>query len=134
MVAMILSRIIGYVRDMVIYARFGQNNLTDAYNAAFSIPDFLYLLVGGALSSALFRYFQLYSYQKETGMLHDFNIIIILMLVGIGLGIIRPRPHSHPVPVFPENVADGNYDQDNVFTGLGLKRDIHGNPIPITTF
>ena len=44
--------------DVVIYAEFGQNRITDAYNAAFSIPDFLYmLLVGGALSSAFIPVF-----------------------------------------------------------------------------
>ncbi len=54
MITMVVSRILGYLRDVFIYASFGQNNLTDAYNAAFSIPDFLYMvLVGGALSSAL---------------------------------------------------------------------------------
>ena len=43
MITMVVSRILGYLRDVFIYASFGQNNLTDAYNAAFSIPDFLYM-------------------------------------------------------------------------------------------
>ncbi|MBQ3180314.1 MAG: murein biosynthesis integral membrane protein MurJ, partial [Firmicutes bacterium] len=48
MLTTIASRILGYLRDVLIFAKFGQNNLTDAYNAAFSIPDFLYMiLVGG---------------------------------------------------------------------------------------
>ena len=61
MICMVISRILGYVRDVVIYAQFGQNRLTDAYNAAFSVPDFLYqLLVGGALSSAFIPVFSSY--------------------------------------------------------------------------
>ncbi len=40
MLSTIASRILGYLRDVLIFAKFGQNNLTDAYNAAFSIPDF----------------------------------------------------------------------------------------------
>lgn len=94
MVAMVLSRLIGYVRDMVIYAQFGQNNLTDAYNAAFSIPDFLYyLLVGGALSSAFIPVFTGYVATKKQDDAWRvastiFNIIIILMLAGIVLGEI----------------------------------------------
>ena len=52
MVTTLLARFLGYVRDVVIYYWFGQNYITDAYNAAFSIPDFIYmLLVGRALSS-----------------------------------------------------------------------------------
>ncbi|QNB46166.1 murein biosynthesis integral membrane protein MurJ [Thermanaerosceptrum fracticalcis] len=94
MVAMVLSRIIGYVRDMVILARFGQNKFTDAYNAAFSIPDFLYyLLVGGALSSAFIPVFSSYiaTQKEEDGWRVAstiFNIVIILMLVGITIGFI----------------------------------------------
>lgn len=113
MLAMVFSRIIGYVRDMVIYAQFGQNNLTDAYNAAFSIPDFLYyLLVGGALSSAFIPVFSGYIARgkEEDGWRVAstiFNIIIILMLVGITLGIIfAPTLVRILVPGFtPENIA-----------------------------
>lgn len=113
MFAMVLSRLIGYVRDMVIYASFGQNNLTDAYNAAFSIPDFLYyLLVGGALSSAFIPVFSSYIaiHQEEDGW-HVastiFNIIIILMLAGVSLGIIfAPTLIRILVPGFsPANIA-----------------------------
>ena len=112
MVAMVLSRIIGYVRDMVIYFRFGQNNLTDAYNAAFSIPDFLYyLLVGGALSSAFIPVFSGYiATNKEEDGWHVastiFNIIMILMVCGIGLGMVFAPALRILVPGFtPENIA-----------------------------
>lgn len=112
MIAMILSRIIGYVRDMVILAKFGQNNLTDAYNAAFSIPDFLYyLLVGGALSSAFIPVFSGYIATKEEEegwqvASSIFNIIVILMLIGISMGLIfTPQLIRLLVPGFtPENM------------------------------
>ncbi|HAA09194.1 MAG: murein biosynthesis integral membrane protein MurJ, partial [Syntrophomonadaceae bacterium] len=52
MVTVILSRVLGYGREVALYTLFGQNYITDAYRAAFSIPDLIYmLLVGGALSS-----------------------------------------------------------------------------------
>ncbi|MDD2401384.1 MAG: murein biosynthesis integral membrane protein MurJ [Clostridia bacterium] len=112
MVAMVFSRIIGYVRDVVIYSSFGQNNLTDAYNAAFSIPDFLYfLLVGGALSSAFIPVFSSYiaTEKEEEGWKVAsiiFNIVIILMLIGSTIGIIfAPTLIRILVPGFtPENI------------------------------
>ncbi|NLW23996.1 MAG: murein biosynthesis integral membrane protein MurJ [Clostridia bacterium] len=94
MIAMILSRIFGYVRDVVIYTHFGQDFRTDAYNAAFSIPDFLYyLLVGGALSSAFIPVFSSYvaTGKEEEGWQVAstiINLVIILMFIGIGLGLI----------------------------------------------
>jgi putative peptidoglycan lipid II flippase len=46
-----LSRVLGFARDWVLAHQVGSNALTDAYNAAFTIPDILnYLLAGGALS------------------------------------------------------------------------------------
>ncbi|KKM11011.1 membrane protein [Clostridiales bacterium PH28_bin88] len=94
MAAMFTSRILGYLRDVVIYARFGQNRITDAYNAAFSIPDFLYmLLVGGALSSAFIPTFSAYvatHREEEAWEVASivFNVIMLLMLVGMAIGLI----------------------------------------------
>ena len=57
-IAMVVARILGYVRDALLYYLFGQNRITDIYNAAFSIPDFIYMiLIGGALSSAFIPVF-----------------------------------------------------------------------------
>ena len=94
MVAMIISRVLGYLRDVVIYAEFGQNRITDAYNAAFSIPDFLYmLLVGGALSSAFIPVFASYiSTDREDEAWEVasivLNLVMTLMLLGIVVGMV----------------------------------------------
>ncbi len=47
----IASRILGYLRETYVAAAFGADGTTDAFMAAFTIPDFFgYLLAGGALS------------------------------------------------------------------------------------
>ncbi|MEW6623584.1 MAG: murein biosynthesis integral membrane protein MurJ [Bacillota bacterium] len=94
MVSMIISRVLGYLRDVVIYYEFGQGRLTDAYNAAFSIPDFLYMiLVGGALSSAFIPVFSSYlanHKEEEAWQVASilFNSIMLLLVVGVTLGLI----------------------------------------------
>ena len=94
MVAMMISRILGYVRDVVIYSKFGQNYYTDAYNAAFSIPDLIYyLLVGGALSSAFIPVISGYvaKDQKEEAwkvVSTVFNTIMIFLLLAIAAGLL----------------------------------------------
>ena len=51
MVTVLLSRILGVLRDAIISHYFGRGPQTDAYNAAFTVPDLLfYLLQSGALS------------------------------------------------------------------------------------
>jgi len=52
-VSILLSRVLGYLREAVLAYRVGAGASTDAYYAAFQIPDLLnYLLAGGALSIA----------------------------------------------------------------------------------
>ena len=94
MMAMLASRLLGYVREIIILAKFGQNSYTDAYNAAFSVPDTLYmLLVGGALSAAFIPIFSSYLARNEEKQgWHSvsiiFNWIMLLMVIGVSLGII----------------------------------------------
>lgn len=94
MIAMLLSRLLGYVRDIIILAKFGQNSYTDAYNAAFSVPDTLYmLLVGGALSAAFIPIFSSYLARQEEkqgwkSVSIIFNWIMLLMVIGVTLGIV----------------------------------------------
>ncbi len=46
-----LSRVIGYVREAYIAYAFGAGPQTDAYVAAFTLPDWLnYIVAGGAAS------------------------------------------------------------------------------------
>ncbi|MGI5911404.1 MAG: murein biosynthesis integral membrane protein MurJ [Syntrophomonadaceae bacterium] len=91
MITVILSRILGYGREVVMYTIFGQNYLTDAYRAAFSIPDFLYmLLVGGALSSAFIPVFssciatnRTDEGWKSASIVFNYTMIILLVLTAI---------------------------------------------------
>lgn len=52
--AVFLSRVIGFLREAFIASRFGAGSQTDAFFAAFTIPDWLnYLVAGGTLSISL---------------------------------------------------------------------------------
>lgn len=54
MAAIMLSRALGLIRDMVISGLFGQGRNTDIYTAAFKVPDLLFYLVAGGVISAAF--------------------------------------------------------------------------------
>lgn len=85
-VSLLLSRVLGTVRDVVIAAMFGQNLTTDAYRIAFQVPDLIFFLVaGGALSSAFIPVFSEYYHtdrQKEAW--HVFGAVTTIMTVAIG--------------------------------------------------
>ena len=50
----LLSRILGFFREWTVAHQVGSNALTDAYYAAFTLPDFLNYLIAGASLSVTF--------------------------------------------------------------------------------
>ena len=57
--SILLSRLVGLVREAVIGRTLGSSAAADAYWSAFVLPDFLnYLLAGGALSIVFIPIFQ----------------------------------------------------------------------------
>jgi putative peptidoglycan lipid II flippase len=85
MASVFLSRILGYARDAVIAYRHGATPETDAYFAAFTIPDFLnYLLAGGALSITFIPIFaRTLAEGKEAEGYHSFSAIATIMGVAM---------------------------------------------------
>lgn len=85
-----LSRVLGLVREAVITGQFGNSTLTDAYFAAFSIPDLLfYLVAGGALSSAFIPVFSEYLHtDREDEAWHIFSVVATVMSIVVAIFIV----------------------------------------------
>lgn len=94
MSSIILSRITGFLRTMLIPSKIGVNSIADAYNIAFLVPDLMYnLLVGGAIAAALIPILSGYieKKQEEDGWkaVGTFiNVIFVGMIFVCTLGII----------------------------------------------
>lgn len=57
----LLSRLVGYLREAIIAAKHGASASTDAYFAAFTLPDLMnYMVAGGALSITFIPIFSSY--------------------------------------------------------------------------
>src|SRR5579885_1340640 len=52
--AILLSRVVGFLREMYIAWAFGATQITDAYNAGFTIPDWVNYLAAGGTASITF--------------------------------------------------------------------------------
>ena len=94
MLASLVSRFLGYFRDVIIYAQIGQNSFTDAYNAAFKIPDAIYtFLVGGALAAAFIPVISSYIAKGQKDEVWHFtsvviNVIALMLLILTTLAFI----------------------------------------------
>jgi putative peptidoglycan lipid II flippase len=76
-----LSRVIGYVREAYIAYAFGAGPQTDAYVAAFTLPDWLnYIVAGGAASITFISiYTRFLAEKRDADAQKTFSIIITVM-------------------------------------------------------
>ena len=90
MVMVMLSRIIGYARELYIAWAFGANKMTDAYNAGFTIPDWVNYLVAGGTASITFVsiYSRFLAEKREADAQKTFSTIITLMTSVVLVGIV----------------------------------------------
>ncbi|HEX8813227.1 MAG TPA: murein biosynthesis integral membrane protein MurJ [Terracidiphilus sp.] len=85
-----LSRVIGYAREAYIAYRFGAGSHTDAYVAAFTLPDFLnYIVAGGAASITFISiYTRFLAEKRDADAQKTFSVIITLMTAVMIVGTI----------------------------------------------
>jgi putative peptidoglycan lipid II flippase len=81
MASVLASRVLGFFRDWTVAHQIGSNATTDAFYAAFTLPDFLnYLVAGGSLSLTFIPVFTRFaSEDREEEAWHVFSTVICAM-------------------------------------------------------
>src|SRR5437588_9075190 len=89
MSAVMLSRVIGYLREAYIAYAFGAASQVDAYVAAFTLPDWLNYIVAGGTASITFIsiYTRFLAEKREAEAQKTFSIIITVMSTVLIIGI-----------------------------------------------
>jgi putative peptidoglycan lipid II flippase len=85
-----LSRLVGFLREMYIAWAFGATVVTDAYNAGFTIPDWVNYLAAGGTASITFIsiYTRFLAEKREEDAQKTFSVVITVMSVVLGVGIL----------------------------------------------
>lgn len=83
MASILLSRFLGFLRDWTLAHQIGSNAITDAYVAAFTLPDFLnYLVAGGSLSITFIPVFAKFAAEnREDEAWHVFSTVMNFMAI-----------------------------------------------------
>ncbi len=120
MVSILLSRVLGLVRDRVVAHQFGQSLQTDVYNAAFTIPDLIqYLIAGGALSSAFIPVFTDYMTQnKRREAWRLFSMVASMTILAVG-GLVCLAEIITP---FLVKVTNDGYSREAIAQTVPLAR------------
>lgn len=90
MASFVLSRVLGFFRDWTVAQQIGSNRATDAYYAAFTLPDFInYLVAGGSLSLTFIPILtRCIAEKREDDGWHVFSTVITLMDIFLVIGIV----------------------------------------------
>jgi len=90
MTTVMLSRVVGYLREAYIAFAFGAGSQTDAYVAAFTLPDFLnYIVAGGAASITFISiYTRFLAEKRDADAQKTFSIIITVMTAVMLVGTL----------------------------------------------
>src|SRR5579862_3613592 len=85
-----LSRVIGYVREAYIAYAFGAGAQTDAYVAAFTLPDWLnYIVAGGAASITFISiYTRFLAENRDADAKKTFSVVITVMTTVMIIGTV----------------------------------------------
>lgn len=116
-IASLVSRVLGIVRNGLLSLQFGAGATTDIYLAAFRIPDFLYgILIMGGISTAFLPLFSdFFSKQEKEAWRFANNLLHVLMVVLLVLSALA----FLGAPALIQLVAPGfSSEQQELTTGL----------------
>src|SRR4029077_11382006 len=90
MAAITLSRLIGYIREAYIAYPFGAGQRTEAYVAAFTLPDWLNYIVAGGTASITFIsiYTRFLAGKRDADAEKTFSVVITVMSAVMIVGTI----------------------------------------------
>lgn len=124
----LFGNLLGLLRERLILANFGFSIQTDAYKAAFALPDFMYfMLIAGTLSVSFIPVFsqRYHGGNKKSAWEVTSSLLNLIGLVGIAVGVFVL---IFADPILRYLIAPG-LDQDTQFLAVSMMRIFAVNPI-----
>ena len=108
MIVSVISRAVGFIRDMLIANGFGAGMYTDAYNIAVTIPETIFTLIGLAISTAFLPMLSKVRAKKGKEEMYNFanNVINILFIVSLLFFIISSIFSKEIVSILASGFSD----------------------------
>lgn len=99
MASVLLSRVLGFFREWTVAHQMGSSGITDAYYAAFTLPDFLnYLVAGGALSVTFIPVFAKYAAEgREEEGWRVFSTVVTFMGLAVTALVVAGEIFAGPL-------------------------------------
>lgn len=91
----IVARLVGFLREVVISKQYGTSSSADAIATAYTFPNFIYLVVGGALTTAFISVYHSSREDKESYVRKAFATVLLAAVGLTALFVIFADPILH---------------------------------------
>ena len=91
----IVARLFGFVREMAISNQYGTSTTADAIITAYTIPNFIYLVVGGALTTAFISVYHSTRTDKALFVRKSFTTVLVAAVAITAVLMVFTDPLLH---------------------------------------
>ncbi len=77
----IVARVFGFLREMIIGFQYGSSHIADSIFTAYTIPNFLYLVVGGAFTTAVISIYNRETTDRALFVKQSFTIVLLTVSI-----------------------------------------------------
>lgn len=91
----IVARMFGFLREVVIGKQYGLSTTADAIAAAYTIPNFIYLVVGGGLTTAFISVYHSTKTDKSLYVRKSFTTVLVAAVSITAILLIFTNPVLH---------------------------------------
>ncbi|UOQ50292.1 murein biosynthesis integral membrane protein MurJ [Gracilibacillus caseinilyticus] len=92
----VIARLLGFAREVVIGYQYGTTYVADSIITAFTVPNFIYLVVGGAITTAFISvYSKLAESKKQLFINNIWTILLIILSVLTVISIVFAEYFIH---------------------------------------
>jgi putative peptidoglycan lipid II flippase len=103
----IVARLIGFLREVAISKQYGVSSSADAIATAYTFPNFIYLVVGGALTTAFISVYHSSKEDKEAYVRKAFATVLLAAVGLTALFVLFADPILH---LFFRKLAGEQYE------------------------
>ncbi|WP_068986166.1 MULTISPECIES: murein biosynthesis integral membrane protein MurJ [Lysinibacillus] len=77
----VVARVFGFLREMIIGYQYGSTHVADSIFTAYTIPNFLYLVVGGAFTTAVISIYNRETTDRALFVKQSFTIVLLTVSI-----------------------------------------------------
>ncbi len=88
----VVARVFGFLREMIIGYQYGSGHISDSIFTAYMIPNFLYLVVGGAFTTVFISIYNRETTDKGLFIKQSFTIVVVTATIMTLIGMAFASP------------------------------------------